>query len=145
MFPKIYTLIAFYQHNAPCIVIWTVLCLFQQTPGSSCQSSPEVQSPWQPQNSLPTSRVGYVGNNNNLNYLPCSSQCDSSRNLNPNFTGRLSVQAYASHQGINEEDLRGYDPELNISQNPHYYHINNVLYNAHIEKARRFDTSQKFT
>ena len=119
--------------------------LFQPTPGSSCHSSPEVQSPWQQQNCVTTSPVGYGGNNNNLNYLPCSSQCDSSRNLNPNFTDRLSVQAYAAHHGLREDDLRGYNPELNRSENPHYYSINSVLYNAHIEKARRFDMAQKFT
>ena len=119
--------------------------LFQQAANSSCQSSPEVQLPWQQHSSLPTSPVGYQGNNNNLNYLPCSSQCDSSRNLNPNVADRFNVQAYASHHGINEEDLNGYRPELNMSQNPHYYHINNVLYNAHLEKARRYDIGYKYT
>ena len=96
---------------------------------------------WQ-QNSLPTSPVGYQGNNNNLNYLPCSSQCDSSRNQN--LAGRFSVQAYASHHGLKEEDFSGYDPELNMSQNPHYYQINSVLYNAHLEKARRFGSEYMY-
>lgn len=117
----------------------------KQSTSSSCHSSPEVQFPWQQQNSLATRPVEFPGNNNNLNYLPCSSQCDSSRTLNPNFAGRLSIQAYASHNGIDEEDLSGYNPELSVAQNPHYYHINNILYNAHIEKAKRYDAGCKFT
>ena len=111
--------------------------IFQQGGSHSCQSSPEVPSPWQ-QNSLPTSPIGYQGNNNNLNYLPCSSQCDNSRNQN--LDSRFSVQAYAVRHGLNEQDFRGYDPDLKDSENPHYYHINSILYNAHLEKAKRYGT-----
>ena len=110
---------------------------FQQGGSHSCQSSPEVPAPWQ-QNSLPTSPIGYQGNNNNLNYLPCSSQCDNSRNQN--LDSRFSVQAYAVRHGLNEQDFRGYDPDLKDSENPHYYHINSILYNAHLEKAKRHGT-----
>lgn len=128
------------------VLIIQYFCLhLQQSTSSSCHSSPEVQFPWQQQNSLATRPVEFPGNNNNLNYLPCSSQCDSSRTLNPNFAGRLSIQAYASHNGIDEEDLSGYNPELSVAQNPHYYHINNILYNAHVEKAKRYDAGCKFT
>ena len=109
----------------------------QQGGSHSCQSSPEVPSPWQ-QNSLPTSPIGYQGNNNNLNYLPCSSQCDNSRNQN--LDSRFSVQAYAVRHGLNEQDFHGYDPDLKDSENPHYYHINSILYNAHLEKAKRYGT-----
>ena len=42
--------------------------------------------------------------------------------------------------GLNEQDFRGYDPDLKDSENPHYYHINSILYNAHLEKAKRYGT-----
>ncbi|KAH3863028.1 uncharacterized protein LOC127866440 isoform X2 [Dreissena polymorpha] len=93
-------------------------------------------SPWQHTESQNCSTQTV---NNNMNYLPCgSSQCDNTHQetaLQSVQTG--SVQAYAIHHGIPSEDFRGYKPELTEIENPYYYHINSVLYMAHIEKASR--------
>lgn len=35
------------------------------------------------------------------------------------------------------EDLNGYHPELNEKENPYYFHINKLLYDAHVQKVRR--------
>ncbi|KAL3875648.1 hypothetical protein ACJMK2_033603 [Sinanodonta woodiana] len=39
--------------------------------------------------------------------------------------------------GLRPEDLVGYDPELTVTENPHYYNINQVLYDAHVERIER--------
>lgn len=30
-----------------------------------------------------------------------------------------------------------YEPELNVAENPYYYHVNEVLFEAHIERLQR--------
>ena len=74
------------------------------------------------------------GNNNNINSIPCgSSQCDGAHIL----VTKNNINAYAVHHGIPKEDLTGYRPELNQTENPHYFQINRLLYQAHLEKAHR--------
>lgn len=76
-----------------------------------------------------------------MTYLPCgSSQCDTVQIISNH---RNSLQAYAVHHGVSFDDFQGYKPELNSSQNPHYYQINSVLYNAHLEKASRQGSGMK--
>ncbi|KAK3584831.1 hypothetical protein CHS0354_005686 [Potamilus streckersoni] len=40
-------------------------------------------------------------------------------------------------RGLRFEDLAGYDPELTETENPHYYSINQLLYDAHVERVER--------
>lgn len=104
-----------------------------QHPGSSNddRTSPDAQAAWQHGNQGSLNQ----GNNNNLNNLPCgSSQCDQMQGVNNVKNG---LHAYALHHGIPTEDFTGYKPELSNAENPHYYHINSVLYRAHLEKASR--------
>ncbi|KAK7111679.1 hypothetical protein V1264_011273 [Littorina saxatilis] len=54
-------------------------------------------------------------------------------NIGPHF-------AQDTRPGIPEEeapDSMDYDPELDAGENPHYYNINNVLFNAHCQRMRR--------
>lgn len=110
--------------------------MFSQHQGCSHNNVPdsgEDMLPWQHQQC--SDRGHHQGNNNNLNYVPCgSSQCDTLQGINAAKNG---LQAYAVHHGLPADDLNGYKPELTKTENPHYYHINSVLYRAHLEKANR--------
>jgi hypothetical protein len=37
----------------------------------------------------------------------------------------------------NNDDSMDYDPELDETENPYYYRVNNILFDAHIERLRR--------
>ncbi|KAL4240325.1 hypothetical protein ACF0H5_001116 [Mactra antiquata] len=116
-------------------------CNHTMHPASSNNNSPvspEVQLAWQQRNH---SGVSSMGNNNNINYLPCgTSQCDHINAVNNSKNG---LEAYAVHHGIPREDLTGYKPELSNTENPHYYQINSVLYRAHLEKVSRIGMEMK--
>ena len=38
-------------------------------------------------------------------------------------------------------DMGDYEPELDPNQNPHYYQMNGVLYQAHLARKRRVHRS----
>ncbi|WAQ96955.1 hypothetical protein MAR_029645 [Mya arenaria] len=110
----------------------------QSTPGTrSCQNQCDVnQLPW---TQTPQPVAGSSGANNNTNFLPCgSSQCGGGQYQCDGVQHQMnSVQAYAAFHDVPTDDFGGYKPDLTSSENPHYYHINSVLYFAHLQKASR--------
>lgn len=56
--------------------------------------------------------------------------------LNGNFTPRSTE--HRQQFGLkNNSNQCCYQPELNAMQNPYYYHINETLYDAHIQRQQR--------
>lgn len=98
----------------------------------SAQNSPDVLTqPWQ----------------HNSNNCEANDEMASCPNL---WNNQSEVQAHSSenftdpnsfllspHGKVRVDDMQGYNPDLNASANPVYYGINNLLYNAHMERTLR--------
>lgn len=47
------------------------------------------------------------------------------------------------HSRVNMMDIAPYEPELDATANPHYYHPNRLLYDAHNQRIRRFKPNSR--
>jgi hypothetical protein len=63
-------------------------------------------------------------------------QQQSSSNHHQHQPQQHQHNSQTQHQHINV-NADGYSPELDSSQNPHYYNSNNVLYDLFLERMRR--------
>lgn len=58
-------------------------------------------------------------------------------NNNDILHGSDNVGAVCDQCPINMEDIAGYDPELKEGENPHYFRVNSILYDAHVSRVTR--------
>ncbi|XP_050392794.1 uncharacterized protein LOC126811331 [Patella vulgata] len=80
--------------------------------------------------------------NHHAHLSPLSVSAEHSRHLETNLNNNIENRQSSSSSVLLNPDLLGYEPELTVTENPHYFHINEVLYRAHVDRATR--TNQFF-
>lgn len=55
----------------------------------------------------------------------------------PNPPGAMMEAVQGAPPVVNPPPGAVYRPELNLAQNPFYYHVNGILYEAHMQKLYR--------
>ncbi|XP_067128738.1 uncharacterized protein [Centruroides vittatus] len=79
-------------------------------------------------------RSNHVSNQALVNEVPSTMQCVCNSSLLSHQNGISNNTAIAMNCI--------YSPELNSSQNPYYYHINSVLFEAHLLRLQRLSKHQ---
>ncbi|XP_067673574.1 uncharacterized protein [Haliotis asinina] len=114
---------------------------------SSANCDPHLL-PWQQAQLVSPSLVCGPGANQNQLSIPgcsvASHQTQSSLNPEEAITNNNdilnssdNVAAGCDQCPINMADIAGYDPELKEGENPHYFRVNNILYDAHVSRVTR--------
>lgn len=59
-------------------------------------------------------------------------QSSSQNNCNNVCMADLNKESYVKHNCHYD-----YKPELSVAENPYYYHVNEILYEAHVQRLQR--------
>ncbi len=60
------------------------------------------------------------------------------QNQNTSSTSNVCMTDLSKKSFEKEENAQfTYEPELSVSENPYYYHVNEVLFEAHIQRLQR--------